>query len=475
MKSVYIDKRPLWVLLFLEYKNALMLLTSFIMFFVFISSDRIPEGLSIEGYKTMVIFILAIFLWVTNIIPLAITSLGVMGLLATYNVLEGGRIYSFFGNEALFFIIGAFIISAGISTSGLNIRISYFVLSKFGHSPSKLVLTIFFLGAGLAHFMPAHAVAALLFPILVAVADKLKLEPGSILGRYMFFALAWGSIIGGVVTLLGGARNALAIGILNEATGLNISFMDWFITTAPPVYGIMAVVTIYLKYKVKLSQKDTHLIQELLSEDTSRLGKIKFNEIKAFVILILTIYMWVFQSNRFGIANIALISAALFFVLNVMGWEDAKDQINWGAIFMYGGAIALGRALVDTGLLTYLSEEYLLTMNITLAGFIIVTFVISLFLTEGISNAAVVVMLLPVILEMALRLGFDPKLAVYIVAIPAGLAFMMPMGSPPNAIAYSSGFIKPNDSMKTGFVLNMISIGIFLLFALFYWPLLGLY
>ncbi|TCK92479.1 sodium-dependent dicarboxylate transporter 2/3/5 [Natranaerovirga hydrolytica] len=475
MKSFYIDKRPFIVLLFLEYKNALLLLVSFVLFFIAISSNNIPEGLSTQAYQTLIIFLLAIFLWVTNIIPLAITSLGIMGLLSTYNVLESGTVYSFFGNEAIFFIIGAFIISAGISTSGLSERMSYSVLSQYGNNPQKLVLSIFTLSACLSHIMPAHAVAALLLPILMDVSKKLKLQMGSILGKYMFFALAWGSVMGGIVTLLGGARNPLAIGILNETTNLNITFMEWYITVAPPIYTIMFIVGIYLKSKVKLSQRDTHLIDELLKEDTNRLGKIKFREIKASMILLITIFMWIFQSERFGIANISLISAALFFVLNVINWEDAKNQINWGAIFMYGGAIALGKSLVDTGLLTFFSENYLLTLDITFLGFIVVTLIISMFLTEGVSNAAVVVILLPVILEMAIHLGLDPKLGVYIVAIPSGLAFMLPMGSPPNAIAFSSGFIKPIEAIKTGLLFKIIAIIVVLFFALIYWPLLGLY
>lgn len=185
--------------------------------------------------------------------------------------------------------------------------------------------------------------------------------------------------------------------------------------------------------------------------------------------------MWVFYSDRFGIANISLISAALFFVLNVIKWEDAKDQINWGAIFMYGGAIALGKSLVETGLLSYFSEHYLMNLNVNHFGFILVAFIISLFLTEGVSNTAVVVIVLPVLLEMALYLGFNPKLAVYISTIPAGLAFMFPMSSPPNAIAFTSGFIKPSEAIKSGMVLKIIATLIFIIFALIYWPLLGLY
>ncbi len=473
--KVYIDRRPLATLFLIEYKNAILLLLSFVVFFIFISNRNVPHGMSLQAYQALVIFLFANFLWITNVIPLAITSLMVMALLATFDVLSEEKIYSFFGNKALFFIIGAFIISAGISASGLNKRISYYILSRFGDKPHKLVLSIFFLSASLSHIMPEHAVAAMLFPILMSIGERLELKSNSVLGKYMFYALAWGSILGGVVTFLGGARNPLAIGILEESTGHSISFLDWIIAVAPPIYLIIAIVAMYLKRKVMTSTRDTEILKVMFAEGGERRSKIHLREIKALMILVGTIYMWIFQSNKFGIANIALISAALFFVLNVINWEDAKKEINWGAIFMYGGAIALGKALEETGLLEYINQTYISNMNFSTLGFMIVVFSLSVFLTEGVSNAAVVVILLPMIIKTSVSLNLPPTLAVYLVAVPSGLAFMFPMSSPPNAIAFSSGYIKPSETLKIGFVLNMISIIVVTVFALTYWPMIGIY
>lgn len=459
----------------LEYRKTLLLLISFAVFFMFISTSNISQGLTVEAYQTMVIFFFAIFLWMTNIIPLAITSLMVMGLLSTFHVLEANKIYSFFGNEAVFFIIGSFIISAGISSSGLNNRIAYYVLSRFGDTPYKFVLSIFFLSAFMAHIMPEHAVAALLFPILISISQKLKLGVDSVLGKYMFFSLAWGSVIGGVVTFLGGARNPLAVGIMLEATGKSIGFLEWIIAVAPPIYLIMGIAALYIKRKVAASTKDTKIIENMLTDNRKQMGKITFKEIKAVFILLITIYMWIFYSEKLGVANIALLSAALFFVLNIMRWEDAKKVIDWGPVFMYGGAIALGKSLVETGLLGFVSKQYVSNIDFTIFSFIFIIFFISLFLTEGVSNSAVIVILLPVVLQIASKFGYAPKLAVYLVAVPSGLAFMFPMSSPPNAIAFSSGYIKPSEAIKIGLVFKGISIIIFAVFALIYWPLIGVY
>ncbi len=473
--SVYIDRRSLITLFLLEYKNAILLLLSFIIFILSISNRDIPHGMPVQAYESLVIFLFAVFLWVTNIIPLAITSLMVMGLLATFKVLPENEIFSFFGNKSVFFIIGAFIISAGISGSGLSKRISYYILSKFGDKPHKLVLAIFFLSAAMAHIMPEHAVAAMLFPILMSVSKRLDLKSGSILGKYIFYALAWGTVLGGVVTFLGGARNPLAVGILEQSTGRSIGFLEWMITVGPPIYLVMIFVAIYFARKVRLSTGDMQKLTDLFSEGGQRIGKVQMKEIKALLILVGTIYMWIFENASIGIANVALISAALFFVLNVTKWEDAKREINWGAIFMYGGAIALGTALEKTGLLDFINSNYIADMNFTTLSFIIIVASISVILTEGVSNAAVVIILLPVVMQTAVSMNLSPVLAVYLVAVPSGLAFMFPMSSPPNAIAYSSGFISMGETVIKGIVLSVLCLVVVIAFALTYWRVLGVY
>lgn len=473
--NVYIDRRSLTTLFLIKYKNAILLLFSFVIFLVLISNKDIPHGMSVQAYQSLVIFLFAVFLWVTNIIPLAITSLMVMGLLATFKVLPEDEIFSFFGNKSVFFIIGAFIISAGISGSGLSKRTSYYILSKFGDKPHKLVVAVFFLAAAMAHIMPEHAVAAMLFPILMSVCKRLDLKSDSILGKYIFYALAWGAVLGGVVTFLGGARNPLAIGILEQSTGQSIGFLQWMVTVAPPIYLIMVFVAVYFARKVRLSTGDMQILTDLFSDGGQRIGKIQLKEIKALLILIGTIYMWIFENARIGIANVALISAALFFVLNVTNWEDTKREINWGVIFMYGGAIALGTALEKTGLLEFVNSNYIANMNFTTLSFIIVVALISVILTEGVSNAAVVIILLPVVMKTAVSMNLSPVLAVYLVAVPSGLAFMFPMSSPPNAIAYSSGFINMRETVRKGIVLSVLCIAVVIISALTYWRVLGVY
>ena len=190
-----IDRRPVALLFLIEYRNAIILFSIIISFFYTINQNIDISGLSENGYKAIIIFFLAIILWTLNIIPVVVTSLLIMGLLAVYNVLDSKTIYSFFGNSSVFFILGSFIISAGVKVSGLSKRMAFAALSKYGKTPAQLVSSIFLLSAFMSHIMPEHAVAALMLPIAEDISKVI--EKQSPLKRYLFLSIFWGCITGG--------------------------------------------------------------------------------------------------------------------------------------------------------------------------------------------------------------------------------------------------------------------------------------
>jgi sodium-dependent dicarboxylate transporter 2/3/5 len=317
--------------------------------------------------------------------------------------------------------------------------------------------------------MPEHAVAALIFPILMEIVESNNIKKGSEVGKWIFISMAWGVIIGGVVTYLGGARNPLAIGILKEFSNIEISFLSWYKVVSIPIYILMFFVTLFLYQKTKKISKKLNV--QIFNNNLARMKKITFREIKAGFILIITIFLWIFYSDKYGIANISLISAALFFILNVLEWDEASKEINWGVIFMYGGAISLGKALNEVGVLKWLVNEYIIHMKFNPYIYLIFFSFISLFLTEIITNAAVIVVILPIVLEISKLIGIPLEIATIAVAVPSGLAYMFPMSTPAISMIISSDFVKPNDTIKSGFILNIISLTIFLTGLIVYWEL----
>lgn len=465
-----IDERPIPLLFLIEYQNAIVTFTVLSTFFYFINRDLYMDGLSSEGYRAIIIFLLAIILWGLNTIPTVITSLLIMGFLSIYDVLDSKAVYSFFGNNSVFFILGSFIISAGVKVSGLSKRVAFMVLSRYGNRPFQLIMSIFLLSAFMSHVMPEHAVAALMIPIVEDINKTFKEK--TIFTQYLFFSIFWGCVIGGVVTYLGGARNPLSVGILTEMTGMNISFTKWWLGAAVPVYLLMGIVLIYFKRKVDSEIRTGNISSSFDIVNGCRLKKITFNEIKAASILVLTIGSWILYNEKFGISSIALLSASLYFVLNVAKWEEINREINWGVLFTYGGAIALGSALNSVGVLKWVVDTYLVNLNLTPDMFLLILIVGSSFMTELVSNTTVIVILLPVAINLGLNIGMNPILVTMAVALPSGLSYIFPISSPVVAMVYSTKQINLKKLIKSGFILKMVSIILIFIFIKFYFPLI---
>lgn len=443
--------------------------------FLYVVGMTPPTGLTPEGHRAIAIFLLCLILWVFNLIPLAITGLLALVLVPLLGVLSTHETYALFGSEAVFFILGAFILAGAITHSGLSNRFALAIMSRFGDSPKRLLVTIFLLATVLSFFMSEHAVAAMLFPLVSDVAKSLNLRPGKTnYGKLLFFALAWGCIIGGVGTFLGGARVPLAVGILKQTTGVTITFGGYFLAVFPVVIIMLVSGFTLLMKSFPIDIKGVEDAHSIISKRLKGLGKITYNEFLVGVILLVTVAAWIVLGRRLGLASIALISVITLFVADLVKWRDIEEYVNWGIILMYGGAIVLGSSLDKSGAASWLINAVMgKWAGSPWTVFAILSF-LTIFLTEAMSHAAVVAILVPVSIGMAGSLGMSPALLTYAVAVPAGLAFMLPMATPANAIAVSSSHIPMKDMIRIGVIMCFIAWLAFNLVAYFYWPLIGL-
>jgi sodium-dependent dicarboxylate transporter 2/3/5 len=434
-----------------------------------------PEGLTDDGKKALAIFVLCIIFWVSHVIPLMITSLLAIILFPLLGVLPAEKTYSLFGNQAVFFILGAFILASAVTRTGLSNRIALIFLKWFGHSPKTLLLGVIVLSAFSSFWMSAHAVAAMMFPIIAAIALSLELKPGeSSYGRSLFLGTAWGCVIGGVATFLGGARVPLAIGMLQDTTGESIGFFKWMLATLPAVITMLAATYWLLIVLFPAEIKDVKKARMLLVNRTACIGKMKRKELSIGILMIATIFTWICFGEKFGLANIALASVVIAFVFKLLRWKEVEEDVNWGLILMYGGAICLGFAMGKTGATRWLVDISNIGAIQSPFVLIMVISLFAIFLTEAMSNTAVVALLMPIAIGVAIDFSINPIIMTLAVTVPSGLAFILPMGTPAVAIAHSSGFITPGNAFKGGFILKIVSWIFFNFFAYYYWPLLGL-
>ncbi|MGA1796814.1 MAG: SLC13 family permease [bacterium] len=434
-----------------------------------------PPGLTGEGSRAIAVFVIAVVLWTTHALPLSVTGLLIIALIPLLRIMRADQAFALFGNQAVFFILGAFIIATALMKSGLSRRIAILLLSRFDRSPRMLILGILVTCMLMSFIIPEHAVAALMFPVIGSIAASLDLSPlDSSFGALMFIAMAWGAIIGGVGTLLGGARNPLALAILEEQFGTTIGFFEWMKAVCPLCFVLLAACYCVLLISFTIDVDDVSSAGKRLREDLARIGPITHLEKRVLAILVLTIGMWIFASHTLGLAVISLLSVAVLFVFECLQWEDVHSYVNWGVILMYGGAVVAAKALEHTGAMTWMVEKFLAFGPRTPLFTLILFAVAAKLLTEGVSNVACVAIILPVALSLCGRLGIDPPVMVYFVAVSSGLAFILPISSPPNAIAYSSGYYEIGAVIKPGLLLNVLSLILFIILALLYWPIIGL-
>jgi len=419
------------------------------------------------------VFLTAGFLWFTNTFPIAITGLLVLLLLPLSGALPAKEAYSYFGSDAVFFILGAFILASPIMRSGLSNRLVLWALLHVGGQPVKLVSALLWIPAFLTFFINEHAVAAMMFPIGFELVRVLKLKPGSRLGTAVFLAIAWGTVIGGMATLLGGARAPLALGVLKSTTGHTLSFLEWFLAAFPIVFILLTVAQLLL---LRIAPRDYALdrLQEHVKNRAGQLGPPSLREQKTLFLTLAVILLWIIAGNDYGLGTIALLGAVMAFVLGITDWQEIEEDVNWGIFLMYGGAIALSTAMQTTGAASYLAEQMLPFLarapQFTLDLLIFASFV----LTEVMSNTATVALLMPIALGVATTLGAAPEAVTLGVALPAGLALMLPVGTPAIALAVGSRLVRPLDVFRYGALLKSVGLVVFILASHYYWPFLGL-
>jgi len=434
-----------------------------------------PEGLSVQAKNVLAVFILCVSCWMTNVLPLSVTGLIAIVAIPLFRISDSKATFAYFGNSAVFFILGAFILATAMMKSGLSKRIAFLFLKRFDRGPRTLSFGILITSFLLAFLMPEHTVAALLFPIVLEIANSLNLKPlQSNLGKGLFLSLAWGTVIGGVATLLGGARNPLAIEMLYETYQLKITFLEWMITVVPLATVIMVIAYGLLQLLFPSERTSVAEAQQSLSRAVQAMGKMSRAEWKVAIIASITIFAWVFLNAHIEVAIIALLSAISLFIFNAVSWKDIEQYINWGIILMYGGAVTLGATLADVGAMDWVAGHLFNQMKFTHFTAVLMLSCLSKLLTEGISNVAAVATLLPLGFGFADSLGINPVIIVYVIAVQSGLAFCLPIGTPPNAIAFSAGYYRISDVIKGGIIMNVVALLVFILFFKYYWGLIGI-
>lgn len=436
------------------------------------------DGLAPEARKAFAVFVLCTGLWVTNAMPYGITALLAVASLGLSGALKPAEAYAAFGSSAIFFLIGIFLIGGALTETGLSKRLALLLLRRFEGSPFRFAMGLMLTGAFATMWMPNQATTAMLFPIAMEVATALRLRPReSQYGKLIFFSMAWGAMVGGNLTFLGSSRAALALGMLQRNSGLGISFTQWVLAAFPVVLLGLLTTPLILRAMLKPERVEFESGRRVLERAVSELGPMRRPQYLSLAIILLTILAWVtVGGRRVDLAVIALLGAVSLFATKVLTWERAERHVYWNIVLMYGGAIALGVALERTGATRWLLDAVFGTTLQHLSPYVAIlgAGLLALLLSEVMSNAAALAVVLPLAFTVGADAGASPVAMVLATSFGAGLDFIFPMSTAPNTIIFASGYLRTSDFVRLGTAMTVSSVAILALVIRFWWPVIGL-
>ncbi|MBI2105912.1 DASS family sodium-coupled anion symporter [Candidatus Woesearchaeota archaeon] len=438
------------------------LLIFFLAFIVFIGIYFIPFGLEHQAKATIAIAVLAMILWISEVIPLHVTAIIVALLLIAFGKFPADRIFAQFFDKVVVLVLGGFILAVAMRKHKLDEYLAHKLLGKFNSSAKMILLGMILVTAFLSMWISNSAAAALTIPIALVVLHDNKLYPlKSNFGKSMVLAVAYGSTIGGIGTLIGSTPNVITQKFLSE-NGVSFGFLEWFVRGFPFMIIMIFVCWIILYYlfkpeKNKLKMKRYDLIF------TSQQKKV-------ISILIITILLWITEFIH-GIHSsvIALVPIALLYIFNLLDEKDF-NKVDWNALILIGGGIALGMAIDISGLDDIFSSFLGNFMKNQPYFFVLLILgIIGVFMTSFLSNTAASSVIIPIITSLAVLLKVDMTNLVVASAIGVSLDFIFPMGTPPSALAHSTGYIRVKDMIKSGVAISIAGIIVLAIMGYFTW------
>jgi len=454
-----------------------------------------PADLSAEGVAILASTIWIASWWITEAIPIPVTSLLPLVLFPLTQGLDVDVTASSYGNETIFLFMGGFMIALAMEKWNLHRRIALTIISVIGTNMDRIVLGFMVATGFLSMWISNTATAMMMVPIGLAiiyqVSDALK-DDATIdtsqenfgFGKALMLGIAYSASLGGIATLIGTPPNTLLAGAINTMYGIELSFANWMLFGFPLAWIFIFIAWIYLvkvAYPLKIKQMPGG--RAVIDDEKQKLGSASTEEKLVLLVFSLAAFSWITRSfflSKFieGISDgvIAMMFAIVLFIIpsrnkqgdHLLDWNTAV-KLPWGILLLFGGGLAIAAGFVESGLSEWIGSQLTGLQGVSLLVVILVVAALVIFLTEITSNTATASMMYPIMASLAVALGFHPYALMIAAGVAASCAFMLPVATPPNAVVFGSGYLRIPDMVKAGFALNII--GVFLVTLTIYFVL----
>jgi len=450
-------------------------------------------GLTDAGRMTGAVVVLMACWWLTEAIPLSATALLPLVAFPVGGVLSFSAAASPYASEVIFLFMGGFILGLAMERCGLHKRVALLTVMLVGTSPKRLVGGFMLASAMISMWVSNTATAIMMLPIalsVIALVRERHAPPGTPPGERrspdlnfestLMLGVAYAASIGGVATLIGSPPNAVFKGFIESHFKHAVGFTDWMRVGLPLVVVYLPLAWFYM---TSISQpvrlKEIPGGRAMIRGELAALGRMRQGEWVVLLVFLLTIALWVFRpaiielGTAHGIpgvrslndASIVLFSCLLLFVIPVkprervfaMDWKTA-ERLPWGTLILFGGGLSLAAAISANGLDVYIGQFFTGLAGLPTWLVVLVLVAVVIFASELASNTAIATAILPILAAAAPSMGIDPFRLLIPATIAASMAFMLPVGTPPNAIVYATGRVTMSQMLRTGFGLNMLAV-----------------
>ncbi len=466
----------------------------FLLLLLIPSSEHLPQN---AVYVLAIAALMATW-WITEAIPIRATAMLPIFLFPVFGVMDGSSVTQAYAHHLIYLFLGGFLIAVTMEKWNLHRRIALHTILFFGATPNRIILGFMVSSAGLSMWISNTAATMMMLTIGIAVlkqiSDEIKQDKSLQVdtrpehfrfGIALMLGIAYAASIGGISTLIGTPPNAVLAGVIETQFQQSIGFLDWMIF-ALPLSIIMLIITWYYLTRFAYPSEINQLpgSKAVLKQEMEKLGSMSKEEKIVLFVFCSVALAWMIrglveieQLKSIKDSTIAIGGALLLFIIPsnlkkrefLLDWQTAL-KIPWDILILFGGGFALAKGFSDSGLTQAIAIQLNVLQGNNLFLIIIAVTLMVIILTEITSNIATASMILPVIAALAIAINIHPYCLMFSVAIAASFAFMLPVATPPNAIAFSSRYVTIRQMVKAGLWINLFGLILITLFINYYLP-----
>ncbi len=420
----------------------------------------LPLDLERSVQDALGIFLCIAMMWTFESLPLPATALLVPVLLTLFGVFPAAQALEPYADPVVFLMIGGLILAESFRHNGLDRRMAYMMVLRAGGDRDRTLLYLMITSAFLSMWISNTATVAILIPVVLGITSRLKGLEDGVTAR-MLLGTGIGSVAGGMMTVTGSAPNAIAAGLLSQEAPF--TFLDWM-SVGVPMGAVLLITAWFLLIRLFPSHGERLEVDDL-RHDLKEMGGLSGGEKRTLLVFLPTVALWVVGADIasffdlppsfMSAAVVALTASVALFIVRAIDWDHARS-ISWDVFLIIGSGLALGEALVFSGAAQWLADS--LGDALLGAQLIVVLMAVALVtisLTNFISNTATAAMLIPILLGLARALDVSPQLLVLTCGLCVSLSFITPIGTPPITLIYSTKRVSRRDLAKAGVVITV--------------------